>query len=352
MSAKLNNKRIDYLFVTNSLSGGGAERAINIAVNEVAKKNISVGLLVINDGLQDLYAPKVPTFEVKRSWQGGPISLLFAYFKSYYMVIRAHPKVLVLNCDLPEFIGAFLVGPWKIVAVEHVPKPWSDRLALGRIIRKILRFRKTSWVVVSDHLLPWQSIDLKKTHIPNAIFENEDEISEPINSGNKLKRLVFIGRLTKNQKQPQWLLDISEITNLPVVFYGDGLLKNELIDDSKVRNLDVSFNGFVSNPWSEISSGDLLIIPSAWEGDGLVVVEALSKGVPLLLNLVEDLTRFGLPEKHYCDSPEDFGLRISEYKDNLTGLVADSEIASQIISGRNPKVVADKWIDFLTKTAG
>jgi hypothetical protein len=45
-------------------------------------------------------------------------------------------------------------------------------------------------------------------------------------------------------------------------------------------------------------------------------------------------------------------LRISEYKNNLTGLVADSEIASQIISGRNPKVVADKWIDFLTKTAG
>jgi hypothetical protein len=28
-------REIDYLFLTNSLSGGGAERAINIAVNQI-----------------------------------------------------------------------------------------------------------------------------------------------------------------------------------------------------------------------------------------------------------------------------------------------------------------------------
>jgi Glycosyl transferases group 1 len=352
MYAKLDSKRVDYLFVTNSLSGGGAERAINIAVNQIAKKNISVGLLTVNDGPQDLYTPKVPTFEVNRPWQGGPISLLFAFIKTYYLVIRVRPKVLVLNCDLPEFLGAFLFGPWKIVAVEHVPKPWSERLTLGRVIRKVLRFRKTNWVVVSDHLIPWLNGDFERTHIPNAIFENEAESIELINSGDKITRLIFIGRLTKNQKQPQWLLDISEITNLPVVFYGDGLFKDELIANSKVRNLDVNFCGFVSNPWSEISSGDLLIIPSAWEGDGLVVVEALSKGVPMLLNSANDLIRFGLPNKHYCSSPADFGIRISEYQNNLTALVAGSEIASKIISGRSPELVAAKWIDFLTKIAG
>ena len=352
MSAKLVKKRIDYLFVTNSLSGGGAERAINIAVNEIAKKNISVGLLVINDGPRDLYAPKVPTFEVNRRWQSGFISLFFTFLKSYYLVLRIRPKVLVLNCDLPEFIGAFLFGPWKIVVVEHVPKPWSDRLTLGRIIRKILRFRGASWVVVSDHLSPWLNGDLEKTHIPNAIFENQDETLKLISSGDDVKRLIFIGRLTKLQKQPHWMLDISENSNIPVVFYGDGLFKEDLISNSQARNLNASFNGFVSNPWNEISSGDLLIVPSAWEGDGLVVVEALSRGVPILLNSIDDLIRFGLPEKHYCSSPEDFRLRILEYKKNLTALVADTDIANKIISGRNPEVVATKWINFLTKTAG
>jgi glycosyltransferase involved in cell wall biosynthesis len=351
MSAKLNKKRIDYFFVTNSLSGGGAERAINIAVNEIAKKNISVGLLVINSGPQDLYAPKVPTFEVNRAWQGGPISLLFAFIKTYYLVIRVQPKVLILNCDLPEFLGAFLIGPWKIVAVEHVPKPWADRLALGKIIRKVLRLRNTSWIVVSDHLSPWLNTDLRKTHIPNAIAERDEVASKIISSGDEIKRLVFIGRLTRSQKQPQWMLDISEISNFPVVFFGDGLFRNELRASSDARNLDVSFKGFVSNPWNEISTGDLLIVPSAWEGDGLVVVEALSRGVPLILNSVNDLLRFELPAKHYCENPEDFAFRISEYRNSLKTLVADPEIARKIISARNPEAVADKWIEFLTRTS-
>jgi glycosyltransferase involved in cell wall biosynthesis len=347
MQIKSTKKKMDYLFLTNSLSGGGAERAINIAVNEIAKKSASVGLLVINDGPQDFYAPKVPTFEVKRKWQGGTVSLLIAFVKTYYLVIRIQPKILILNCDLPEFLGAFLFGPWKIVAVEHVPKPWSERLALGRIIRKVLRFRKTSWVVVSDHLSPWLNSDLQKTHIPNAISENEELESKLISCGNVIERLVFIGRLTKNQKQPQWMLDVSEYTKLPVVFYGDGLFKDELMANTRARNLNGKFCGFVPNPWSEISKGDLLLVPSAWEGDGLVVLEALSRGVPILLNSVKDLKRFGLQEKHYCSSAQEFALRITEYKSNLESLVADHEIACQILARRKPEIVAKKWIEFL-----
>jgi len=348
MQIKSTKKKIDYLFLTNSLSGGGAERAINIAVNEIAKKSDSVGLLVINDGPQDFYAPKVPTFEVKRKWQGGAYSLLIAYIKTYFLVIRIQPKILILNCDLPEFLGAFLFGSWKIVAVEHVPKPWSERLALGRIIRKVLRFRKISWVVVSDHLSPWLNSDLQKTHIPNSISENEEPGSKLISCGNVIERLVFIGRLTENQKQPQWMLDISEYTDIPVRFYGDGLFKDKLVSNARARNLNAKFCGFVTNPWNEISKGDLLVVPSAWEGDGLVVVEALSRGVPILLNSVDDLKRFGLQEKHYCISTQEFALRITEYKNNLEFLVADSEIANQILAKRKPEIVAIKWIEFLS----
>ena len=97
MSSNFPTKKIDYLFLTNSLSGGGAERAINIAVNELSKKGISVGLLVINDGPQDLYAPRVPTFEIKRKWQGGIFSIWFAFLKTYILVARLKPKVLILN---------------------------------------------------------------------------------------------------------------------------------------------------------------------------------------------------------------------------------------------------------------
>jgi glycosyltransferase involved in cell wall biosynthesis len=78
-------------------------------------------------------------------------------------------------------------------------------------------------------------------------------------------------------------------------------------------------------------------------------VEALSRGVPILLNSVDDLRRFELPEKHYCASSQEFAERIAEFKSNLDSLVASSEIASQILVKRKPEIVAEKWIKFLSK---
>ena len=348
MPKKINGKQIDYLFLTNSLSGGGAERAINIAVNEISKGDVAVGLLVINDGPQDLYAPKVPTFEVKRKWQGGAFSVLAAFLRTYLLILQIRPKVLILNCDLPEFFGGFLIGPWKLVAVEHAPNPWHTRIGLGRLVRKILILRKTNWVKVSSHLKIWE-IDTEPEHIPNAISEFGELAINKHFVNSSITRLVFIGRLAKVQKQPQWMLEIASLTQLPLVFIGDGVYRAELEQESRNIESEIDFLGYSIDPWSEIESGDLLIIPSAWEGDGLVVIEAILHGIPLLLNKVEDLTRFGLPLKHYCSSTKEFAERIMTYENNLPALIIDNSISKDLISSRNPELVASQWINFLAK---
>jgi glycosyltransferase involved in cell wall biosynthesis len=342
-------REIDYLFLTNSLSGGGAERAINIAVNEIAKKGIKVGLIAINAGPQDLFAPKVPTYEINRAWQGGPISLLMAYIRTYFLICRIGPQRIVLNCDLPEFLGAFIFGPWKITVVEHVPKPWSDRLTLGRLIRRVLNARKVEWVKVSDHLQPWLSGTNVATHIPNAIYENESVQTSSHRTGDNIERLVFIGRLTKAQKQPHWMLDIAELSKKELVFFGDGLYRKDLELEALRKGLHVDFQGFVSNPWDLVKPNDLLVIPSAWEGDGLVVVEALSRNIPIILNRVNDLTRFELPDKHYCSGVTEFVERINQYEKDLPSLIAGSEFSEKLMLSRNPELVASKWIEYLTK---
>ena len=342
-------REIDYLFLTNSLSGGGAERAINIAVNKIAKKGIKVGLITINAGPQDLFAPKVPTFEINRAWQGGPLTLLKAYISTYIVICRIRPQRIILNCDLPEFLGAFIFGPWKITVVEHVPKPWSDRLRLGQFIRKVLKARKVEWVKVSDHLQPWLSGTNLATHIPNAISENGSLGTAKYEVGRNIERLVFIGRLTKAQKQPHWMLDIAELSKKELVFFGDGLYRKNLELEAIRRGLTVDFQGFVSNPWDLMKPNDLLVIPSAWEGDGLVVVEALSRNIPTILNKVGDLTRFELPDKHYCSGVKEFVERINQYEKDLPSLIAGSEFSEKLSQSRNPELVASKWIEYLTK---
>ena len=337
------------MFVTNSLSGGGAERATNILINALSDTGTDVALVAVNDGPMDLVEPACEVFELKREWQGGPLTLLTAYIRTYIVICRIRPKRIILNCDLPEFLGAFVFGPWKITVVEHVPKPWSDRFRLGQFIRKVLRARKVDWVKVSDHLQPWLSCTNVATHIPNAISENGIPGAAKHKPGQNIERLVFIGRLTKAQKQPHWMLDIAELSKKKLVFFGDGLYRKDLELEALRRGMQVDFQGFVSNPWDLVKPNDLLVIPSAWEGDGLVVVEALSRNIPIILNEVGDLTRFELPDKHYCSGIKEFVERIDQYEQDLPRLIAGSEFSEKLLRSRNPELVASKWIEYLAK---
>jgi glycosyltransferase involved in cell wall biosynthesis len=347
MSLLLSRKKIDYMFITNSLTGGGAERAINIAVNELQKNNMNVGLIPINSGKEDLIKVTVPIFEVNRKWLGGPFSIAVAYFKIYGTLLRTRPKVVILNCDLPEFLCAFIFGPWKMVVVEHAPKPWSSRVAIGKAIRKVLVFRNAKWVVVSDHLSIWGVKEAKTEHIPNAIVESRAGHLRPHQSNKDLQRLVFIGRLTKAQKQPQIVIEIAKLVNLPVLFVGDGLYAAELKEMAEQFRVEAHFVGHVSNPWEKLENGDLLLVPSAWEGDGLVVVEAMLRSVPILLSDIYDFRRFGLPERFYCSHSNSFSSQIMENKSNLLNLVTNSGAAEEIMSARKPEAVAAKWMVYL-----
>ncbi len=49
-------------FVTNSLSGGGAERATNTLVNALHSIGLDVSLITLNGGINDLVEPKRPVF--------------------------------------------------------------------------------------------------------------------------------------------------------------------------------------------------------------------------------------------------------------------------------------------------
>ena len=340
-------KNIDYIFVTNSLTGGGAERAINIAVNELYERGINVGLIPVNGGKEDLIKVRVPVFHINRKWLGGPLSIAAAFFKIYLTLLMTKPKVLILNCDLPEFLVAFIFGPWKIVVVEHAPKPWSSRAAIGKLIRRILKIRKSHWVVVSEHLPIWGVQSAQPEHIPNAIFESETGILSSHHSDNNLKRLVFIGRLTKAQKQPQKVLEIARQVNLPVLFVGDGLFVDELKEMAQQFNIDAIFLGHVPDPWEKLDNGDLLLVPSAWEGDGLVVVEAMLRSVPILLSDILDFRRFNLPDKFYCYDSSSFSNRIEENRLSLLNLVTNPKTSKEIISARTPTTVANKWAEYL-----
>jgi len=339
------------MFVTNSLTGGGAERATNVLVNTLIDAGAQVSLVTVNYSAADLIIPSCEVFELNRPWQGGLRTLLVAYFRLHAVVKKWSPQVIVFNCDVPELLGSLLIGKHVKVVVEHASQPWGTRRFLGKVVRLILTLQRTRWVAVSSHLSIWPNNRAPDIWINNAIMQKSYQTQanadvEERGFEHKISRLVYVGRLSK-EKQPEWVLEIAKQTGLPAIFFGDGRLRNSLSIESSQTGVLAQFPGFVTDPWALIVPGDLVIIPSVFEGDCLVLVESIIHQVPLLVNAIPDLLRFNLPEQNYCDSPSQFIQRITRYSENVFELQVPGEDSLKILEQRMPERIACKWKDFL-----
>jgi glycosyltransferase involved in cell wall biosynthesis len=336
------------MIVTNSLTGGGAERSMNLVANELTSRGWTVKLVPINSGEADLVVPLCEVIPLQRKWQSGALDTAGAIYEFNQVVSRYDPELIILNCDLPELFGAILFSKRILIAVEHVNRPWITRKVLGRAIRRILRMRKVVWVAVSSHLTIWPD-----KHPPRAILMNSIINVKPILKkgivpiGQKeISRLVFIGRLTA-QKRPDWLTEVCKLTKLPGIILGEGSMRLDMEERIKIEKLPITFEGQVTNPWEIINRGDLLIVPSEYEGDGLVVIEGLANRVPMLLADIPEFRRFNLPEHFYCQNTKMFAETISEFSHKLEDLVPSPEIVERILSHRSISQVGNAWEEFL-----
>ncbi len=331
-----------HLFVTNSLTGGGAERAMNTLVNELYRKGIDVVLAPLNIGPTDLVIVECPVLEPIRTWKSGLIDTYRAFKKFRREVDSLKPSTITLNCDLPEFFGALCFGSFQLIVVEHASRPWPKRTLLGKLIRLILKVRKSKWVSVSSHLKIWSLKNVVPTVIPNSIANLTDNF-EGINYPEEVKRLIFIGRLSP-EKDPKYFLNLLKFTGKRGLLFGDGVLLNDLKSVALEQTLDVEFFGFTTQFWHLISKSDLIVVTSLNEGDGLVVVEAINQGYPIILRDIPDLRRFGFESKFYFSSPEEFSSRISS---QMHSYLITEENRKRLLRPRDPETVSESWANFL-----
>jgi GalNAc-alpha-(1->4)-GalNAc-alpha-(1->3)-diNAcBac-PP-undecaprenol alpha-1,4-N-acetyl-D-galactosaminyltransferase len=332
------------MIVTNSLSGGGAERSINLICNELSSRGWTISLVPINSSPEDQVIPKCTVFALNRQWQSGLFATLYSIWRFNRVVGTWKPDVIVLNCDLPELFGATVHGRQNLVVIEHASNPWFQRKAFGKVVRKILVFRSTTWVTVSSHLSIWST---KK--IPAAVLQNpiiNGITNESRNVGDEVRRLIYVGRLSP-EKRPEVALKIAQLVQIELEIMGDGGLRDHLEKQAAKKSIKVTFRGRVAKPWAEITTGDLLIVPSSFEGDGLVVIEAMQTQIPLLVADIPDFRRFEFPERNYCKDVDDFTERINYYSKNLTHLLIPAKVSRPILATRSLSKVGDSWIKFL-----
>lgn len=115
----------------------------------------------------------------------------------------------------------------------------------------------------------------------------EIEFNKP-KAGNK-HRIVSIGRISERKNQLELIQAFEKIRDkdIELVFVGgwDESYKEKCTKYIKEHHLkNIRFLGNKNNPWAEVTDKDICVFPSAMETFGLVYVEALLNGIPVILS--------------------------------------------------------------------
>ena len=134
---------------------------------------------------------------------------------------------------------------------------------------------------------------LEKEYAPKAdisvlpIYVDIKRYKTGVHSRHPWKQLLFVGRLEK-EKRPEYALSALSYLrerniDARLTLVGEGSLRNTLVE--KAKNLGVAdrvdFVGY-QHPMPYYQKADLLLVPSAYEGYGMVIIEAIAAGVPVV----------------------------------------------------------------------
>lgn len=266
------------------LSGrGGIETVLNIVIKDLVSKNISVVL----------YIPSVPQYtEWLTKLKLMPIHIVFG---------KKHNHVFTL---IKMFISANKDSRFLIASTSRIS-------VLGLLIRKLFgkKWLLYHWLHFSlnmnnnytylnkcDGILAISSsiaqqlksfgINSEKIHLIYNPFLNTKD--KKIYSESSDKHFVYVGRLEDKQKNVSELfqaLGILKNTDLVLDIYGDGkdrLKYKKLCNELEIKNM-VKWHGWKDNVWTSIQyRPDALILPSKFEGFPMILLEAMSRGIPCI----------------------------------------------------------------------
>ena len=208
-------------------------------------------------------------------------------------LLRLRPDILHANLTTPAsgrhaLLAATLVPKVRTVAVEQLPYPLSGRLQRG--LKRFTSHRLAAHVAVGEPAarevealagLPPGSV----RSIPNGV---PDVALDPLPRPFERPTLGSLGRLDRQKGYDVLLHALAALPDTALVLVGDGPERRSLETLASSLGVDdrVLFAGWQAKPRRHLTTFDVFVLPSRFEGFPLAIVEAMLARLPVVATVV------------------------------------------------------------------
>lgn len=285
------------LYVIDRLNKYGSEKHV-YELMDMVKENYNVTLCYFNEG--DMLCKFKEKFELKNfhvNWY--PSKSLFSlrkYIKvNHFKIVHAHqPKAIFWTSIICKTINTKC-----IITIHSLPKNNKDSHSFlykyiayyfHLLIKWISEFFASSVIFVSRSSLESASFKKKSKYIPNWIDSTtiNSKNNKLFNSKNNIE-LISIGTVSYNKGYDRLIDAMALIKNekwkLNIIGDYDAIFKEKLqqrIKEEKINN-EINFLGYIDDVPKYLERSDFFILFSRSETFGLVFIEAMAHGLPIIM---------------------------------------------------------------------
>jgi glycosyltransferase involved in cell wall biosynthesis len=288
------------LHVITALVYGGAEKLlVNTASAMAGDHEIHICYLKDEPRVASQFDPRIRIIKAPYGIKTIP------FLRKLYKELR--PDIIHTHCPHADLLGHAAVLGLRLRMVSTIHNIWIKWNAADYLIflmyRVLFTLCRTRVVAISDVV---RDHIMKRFGVKNcSVIRLHNAIPEirVANTKNELRTqlwidqtsfcALFIGRL-EQQKSVHTLIHCAalakqKIQNLRVLIVGHGRQKQMLVELTKSLSLEgtVFFIDPVPNPERYYVAADMFVLPSIFEGFGIVIIEAFRAGLPVLSTDIE-----------------------------------------------------------------
>lgn len=262
--------------VTNSISGGGAERqaaqwAAVIAgwpdaQLEVLSVHESDESYAVPDGVSMSYAGKRHAADVVRVARA---IRRFARRMDVVIAFQPYPAIFCIGLRVPVLL----------VTGDDPRYHWDASGVPNRVIDAAFRNAAGASAPTPELIDCYRGLGIETRGAWHCVPNIVDAAGYATAPPGERAGVLFVGRL-EDEKDPLLAVDVCVRAGAALTFLGDGTMREQV----QVRGAghDVRLPGFTAHPWEQYARSRALIVTSRNEAFGNVIVESLAAGTPVV----------------------------------------------------------------------